>query len=288
MIWALFFFQQEELLEKKFEIVLNYLNETRGFDFSGCRPSMIERRVRKRLSATRTKDCSEYLRFVQKQADELDNLIDVLTINVSRFFRDTLTFEYIAARALPAIVFGKKGFLNHSIRVWSAGCAMGEEPYSMAILIHEFLEKESLDFQVNIFATDIDGKILKKAQNATYPFESIKDTKYQLLKKYFTSEGESFLLIPEIRKMVSFSAYDMLDKKSYAPPESIFGNFDIVFCRNVLIYFDTKHQDKIFDKLYRSLSKNGYLVLGEAEIPSIKYQRRFKKVNECCHIYQKR
>ena len=275
-------------MDKKLEIILNYLNETRGFDFSGYRSSMIERRVRKRLSATRTKDYSEYLRFVQKQTDELDNLIDVLTINVSRFFRDTLTFEYIAARVLPAVVFEKRESLNHSMRVWSAGCSMGEEPYSIAILINELFKKEELNLNINIFATDIDGKALIKAREAVYPFESIKDVKYELLKKYFVAKDKSFGLIPEIKDLVTFSASDILDKKSFAPPESVFGTFDMVLCRNILIYFNTEYQDLIFEKLYRSLAKNGYLVLGEAEIPSIKYQRRFKKVNECCHIYQKR
>ena len=275
-------------MDKKLKIILNYLNETRGFDFSGYRSSMIERRVRKRLSATRTKDYSEYVRFIQKQTDELDNLIDVLTINVSRFFRDTLPFEYIAARVLPAVVFEKKESLDHSMRVWSAGCSMGEEAYSIAILINELFKKEELDLDVHIFATDIDNKALIKAREAVYPFESIKDVKYELLKKYFVAKDKSFRLIPEIKDLVSFSAYDMIDKKSYAPPESVFGTFDMVLCRNILIYFNAEYQDLIFDKLHRSLAKNGYLVLGETEIPSIKYQRHFSKVNECCHIYQKR
>ena len=230
---------------------------------------------------------NDYLHYLKENSDELDHLIDALTINVSRFFRDTLTFEYIADRILPAIFHEKKKAADGSIRVWSAGCAKGEEPFSIAILIQELLDKEGLKSKTSIFATDIDSKILEKAQKEAYPFDSIKSMKYRLLKKYFTSEGEAFQLMPIIRNLVSFSVYDILDKKSYAPPDSIFGGFDMVFCRNVLIYFDTEHQDKIFEKLYRSLTQNGYLILGEAEIPSTKYQRRFRKVNECCHIYQK-
>jgi chemotaxis protein methyltransferase CheR len=269
------------------KLILNYLHEKRGFDFSGYRISMVERRVKERFSSTKCKNYNDYLNYLQENLAELDNLLDVLTINVSRFFRDTLTFEYIADRVLPAIVREKQGAQDRSLRVWSAGCSMGEEPYSMAILIHELFEKEALDNQIQIFATDIDAKILKKAHKAIYPFESVKNAKYRLLNKYFVSKGKLFQLVPEIKELVSFSAYDLLDKKSYAPPESIFGSFDMVLCRNVLIYFDIKHQDQIFDKLYRSLPKDGYLVLGEAEIPSAKYRRRFRKVNECCHIYQK-
>jgi chemotaxis protein methyltransferase CheR len=271
---------------KDLNLILNYLNENRGFDFSGYRPTMLERRAGQRFSSTKCETVQEYLHYLKENPDELDNLIDVLTINVSSFFRDTLSFEYIADKILPAIVHKKKETGDRSLRIWSSGCAMGEEPYSIAIMIHEFLEKEGLDFTVNIFATDIDKKVLKKAQKATYRSESIHNVKYRLLKKYFTSQGERFQLIPSIRDKVSFSVYDILAKTGYAPPESVFGDFDIVCCRNLLIYFDAEHQDLIFDKLYRSLSKHGYLVLGEVEAPSAKHMRCFKKVSECCHIYQ--
>jgi len=268
--------------------IINYLKEKRGFDFSGYRTSMIERRVNQRLSATSCKTYPEYLRYLKKQPGELDHLVDVLTINVSRFFRDTLTFEYIADRILPEIVYKKKKTSDPSLRIWLAGCSMGEEPYSIAILINELFEKEEMEVDINIFATDIDARTLKKAEKAIYPSESIKNVKYRLLKKYFVPKGESFRLIAKIKDMVSFSPYDLLDKRSYAPPESIFGSFDMIFCKNVLIYFNAEHQDLIFDKLYRSLGKGGYLILGEAEAPSTKYQRRFRKVNTCCHIYQKK
>jgi len=268
--------------------ILNYLNEQRSFDFSGYRTSMVERRIKQRFLSIKCASDNDYLNYLHENPDELDNLIDVLTINVSRFFRDTLMFEYFADRILPAVIHQKKEAGDRTLRIWSSGCAMGEEPYSIAILVKEFFKKDALDININLFATDIDDKILKKAQKAAFPFESIKNVKYRLLKKYFVSKGKLFHLIPEIRNLVSFSAYDLLDKKSYAPPESIFGSFDMVLCRNVLIYFDTEYQDRIFDKLYRSLAKKGYLVLGEAEIPSMKFQGRFRQVNECCHIYQKR
>lgn len=275
-------------MAKDLALILNYLNKKRGFDFSGYRTSMVERLVEDRFTSIKCERYNDYLNYLQGNPDELDNLLEVLTINVSQFFRDTLPFEYLADKVLPAIACEKKKANDNSIRVWSAGCAKGEEPYSIAILIHELFDEEAMNTQISIFATDIDGEILKKAKNAVYPFESIENVKYRLLKKYFTFEGETFQLLPAIRNLVSFSVYDILDKKSYAPPESVFGSFDMVLCRNVLIYFDTDHQDLIFDRLYRSMVKNGYLVLGEAEIPSTNYQGRFRKVNECCHIYQKR
>jgi len=267
--------------------ILNYLNEKRGFDFSGYRTPMIERRFKHRFALTKCKNFKSYLTYLKNNPSELDNLISALTINVSRFFRDTLVFEYIADKVIPAIIHQKKQKNDPSLRIWSAGCAMGEEPYTIAILIQDFFKKEAQYFQVNIFATDIEKKILKKAEKAVYPLESIEGVKYRLLNKYFTTKENLFHLIPEIKNLVSFSVYDILDRKISTPSESIYGDFDLVFCRNVLIYFDSEHQDQIFDKLYRALAKSGYLVLGEAEIPSRKYQRYFQRVNECCHIYRK-
>ena len=269
-------------------MVVNYLYQIRGFDFSGYRTSMIARRVKQRVSFTRCKNFREYFHYLKKHPEELENLIDILTINVSCFFRDTLAFEYIDRKVLPTIILQKKQNSDNCLRVWSAGCSMGEEPYSVAILINELFKKKRLKLDVNIFATDIDSKTLGKAHKAVYPVESIENVKYRLLKQYFVSKEQSFQLIPEIRDLVSFTFYDMLDKRNYAPPESVFGGFDIVFCRNVLIYFNIKHRNLIFDKLYRSLTIDGYLVLGEVEIPPADYTSRFKRVTDCCHIYQKR
>jgi len=267
--------------------ILYLVNETRGIDFTGYRASMVERRVGQRLPFARCGTYADYYSYLQKHPVELDKLIDVLTINVSRFFRNSMTFEYMADRILPAIHHRKKATRNYSLRVWSAGCSMGEEAYSTAILIHEFFREEGLAPDVNLFATDIDGKILEKARKAVYPFERIRDVKYGFLEKYFSKTENAFQLLPEIRDMVSFSVYDILDKNSSVPPESIFGDFDMVLCRNLLIYFNTAYQEKIFEKLYGGLARHGYLVLGEAEIPSSKYERYFRRVNDCCHIYQK-
>ena len=295
--------------------ILDYLMEKRGFDFSGYYPAMLARRITQRLTATSSANFRDYLSFLQKNPNELDLLIDVITINVSRFFRDTLTFELIADRILPVIIQEKDRSQDHSLRIWSAGCAKGEEPYSLAILIHELLEKTgghckkrgnpcrsdqglSTEYQygkplpfppfsVHIFATDIDVGALKDAGKACYPLTSVDNIKHRFLAKYFAPEGTSFRLIPEIRDMVTFTPYDMLDKKHGVPPESVFGAFDLVLCRNLLIYFNSEYQETIFTKLYNSLAKNGILILGEAETPPMAYQRHFRRVFDFSPIYQK-
>ena len=268
--------------------IVDYLLERRGFDFSGYHRAMLRRRIGQRLVEVRCENLDEYLFFIERHSDEIDKLLDALTINVSQFFRDPLTFELLADRVLPEILQEKIRQREHSLRIWSAGCAMGEEPYSVAILVHELLEKKGLTMNVHIFATDIDAGVLAGAAKGVYAEASVENIKYRLLHKYFTQAGEDFRLLPEIREQVSFSLYDMLDTKHCVPPASIFGNFDLVLCRNLLIYFNTLYQETIFAKLHHALAKNGCLILGEAEAPTINYQRYFKRQLDFSPIYWKR
>ena len=267
--------------------IVDYLLEVRGFDFSGYHRAMLTRRIEQRLAAVSCEYFHEYLYFIERHNDEIDKLLGVLTINVSQFFRDPLTFELLADRVLPTILQEKARQHDPSLRIWSAGCAMGEEPYSVAILVHELLQKEGLAMNVHIFATDIDEAVLAAAATAVYAEASIANIKYRLLDKYFTRVGEGFRLLPEITEQVSFSLYDMLDKKHCVPPASIFGNFDLVLCRNLLIYFNTLCQETIFAKLHHALANHGCLILGEAEAPTIKYQRYFKRQLDFSPIYWK-
>lgn len=268
--------------------ILNFLKTNRCMDCSGYRLSMIQRRVNHRLFKAGSRDLMEYFHLIQKNPDELDSLVDALTINVTRFFRDSLVFEYLADKTLPAILAEKGRLGQGSLRVWSSGCASGEEPYSIAILITEMFKKEKKTLPLFIFGTDISKKALQKAGQGVYDFETIKNMKYRHVKEYLIEQGNQlYRITPETRELVSFSLYNLLDEESFAPSESIYGNFDLVLCRNVLIYFGPNTQDIIFSKLYRSLAPGGYLVLGETETPSQIFQGRFQKVTDSCHVYQK-
>ena len=271
------------------EAIINYLHKNKELGFSEFQPAMIERIVNQRLTATQKADFSEYLKYLKNRPDEADNLVDALMINESSFFRNTLIFDYIAEKILPSIISKKVKDNNETLRIWSAGCSRGEEPYSIAILINELFKNEDLRLRqnVSIFATDINQKAINQAQEAIYQSESIKDIKYGLLEKYFIKENKLFKLIPKIKQMVNFSLYDMLDKKTHAPPESVYGHFDMIFCRNLLIYFQPSYQEVIFNKLHHSLAQKGYLVLGDVEVPTIKYRDYFEGLNKWSHIYQK-
>ncbi|OGK08412.1 MAG: chemotaxis protein CheR [Candidatus Riflebacteria bacterium GWC2_50_8] len=267
--------------------ILDHLLEKRGFDFSGYRVSMLERRISRRLSATQCKDFQSYLTYLRHSSEEFDMLLDVLTIRVSSFFRDPLTFEFLAERILPSIIDEKIRLKDNSLRIWSAGCAAGEEPYSVAILAHELLQKEKLAMNLHLFATDIDANVLKEAEKAVYKASSLENIRHIYLTRYFTQKGQTFQLLPEIRKLVSFSQYDMLDKKRGVPAASIFGNFDLVLCRNLLIYFNTNYQKTILAKLHHAIARNGVLILGQAEAPDLQYRHCFSRAVDFSPIYRK-
>ena len=154
-------------MENTINQILTYLQEQRGFDFTGNRLLMIQRRISKRFSLTHTKNLKEYFKYILKNNAELDKLINVLTINVSSFFRDILVFKHLDL-ILNELVLKKQNTKDNSIRIWSAGCATGEEPYSVAIFLNEILQKSGFNPDTYIFASDIDTKTLKNGEKGIY------------------------------------------------------------------------------------------------------------------------
>lgn len=268
--------------------ILKYLQDKRGFDFNGNHTLMLERRLQKRMLVSSAKDYNAYFQYIKDNPKELDHLIDVFTINVSRFFRNSIAFESLNKIVLPELILEKIRKKEPELRIWSAGCSTGEEPYSMAILLKERKKKkEFAAIQPHIFATDIDQTALAKAAEGIYSFDSIKNVKYGIMDSYFTKSERGFHISPDIKAMVQFNFFDLLDKNRLSPPDSIYGDFDIVICRNVMLYFEPDYQEIIFNKLYRSLKINGFLILGEAELPDATTKNFYKKVNSCSKIYRK-
>ena len=274
-------------MKKKINQILQYLQKKRGFDFKGNRPLMLQRRISKRLIPTNSGTFEKYYDYLLSNPKEMIELINVLTINVSSFFRDPFTFEYLEKILIGLII--EKAQNNTQLRIWSVGCATGEEPYSVALLISRILNNTHKDINLNyeIFATDIDKHALESARKGIYYFESIKNVKFENLEENFEHHDLKYELKREIKNKVVFSIYDLLDKKSTTPPISIYGNFDVVLCRNVLIYFNKNYQRQINEKLYNSLNKKGYLILGESETIEQDYVNNFERVSKYGKIFRK-
>jgi len=265
-------------IDKLLEVVRTQV----GMDLTGYSRSVLSRRIAERRTHWGL-DADPYISLCRADAKECATLADTLAIHVSSFFRNPIVFEILAQSVLPRRMEEKD-----DIRVWSAGCATGEEPYSVAILIQEEIRKsQRSNIQPMIFATDVDREILKAAETAHYPKESLNDTKLGWVNTYFSSEKEGFQLSSDVRKMVHFSVDNILSQGAGAPAESIFGSFDLILCRNVLIYFTEEKQKQILQRLYASLAKDGTLVLGDSETLYGGLKSRFRTVDARNKIYQK-
>lgn len=239
------------------------------------------------MAKTCNGDGAAYLERLEASPDECDRLIETIAINVSSFFRDPAVYEALAREVLPEIIGRKQMGRSKEIRVWSAGCAAGEEPYSLAILLDRALKGKKSEWSYLIFATDIDNSALERAKAATYGREQFKDTKLDVLDTYFTPHGGGYELRPFVRKMVQFSWDDLASAGRVAPAGSIFGSFDLVLCRNVLIYFSGDVQGAIFGKLHKSLASGGYLVLGDSETLNSETNALLQTISQKNRIYRR-
>ena len=219
------------------EAVLAELRRVRGLDLSDYRRATLARRLAARMANLRLNDPGEYLPWLRSDPSECDRLIETIEIKVWSFFRDPLVFELLAQRIIPSIIERHRRDHSRQIRVWSAGCATGEEAYSVAILLAQALEDDDFPWLPYICATDISSAALAAAQTGRYRRESLETTQLGILDRCFRPTARGFEVIPEIRRMVQFSREDLTSRHSFAPADSVFGSFDLVLCRNVLIYF---------------------------------------------------
>jgi len=269
--------------------VLAALKALRGVDLSGYRPDTLQRRVATRMAQVKAIDVDEYARGLYLDPDECDHLISTIAIKVSSFFRDPIVFELTAQKLLADIIERnrRKDAPGGDIRVWSAGCATGEEAWSLAILLHQALEGERNDWTVQVFATDLDPNALATAAAGVYPRERFKDVKLGIMDRYFEAHGHDYRIRPPLRRMMHFSQDDMTSTQRDAPAESVFGTFDLIFCRNVLIYYSRDVQDHMFRRLHRSLAQQGYLVLGNAEGLNTEMESKLQTIDRINLIYRK-
>ena len=208
-------------------------------------------------------DLQEYQRILSNNETEAGLLVRALNITYTEFFRNVLTFAQLEQRLLPNLIDKKAA--GCELRVWSAGCSTGQEAYSVAMLLENELEKGRKAFRYRIIATDISESALEQASRGAYREEDVQNIRIRDINRYFERTEEGYTVCERLKQHISFSRYDLLDPKSANPQESIFGNFDLVFCSNVLFYYKKRSQSLILKKLANALAGNGYLITGEAE-----------------------
>jgi two-component system CheB/CheR fusion protein len=242
--------------DQDFEILLDFLKRNRGFDFTGYKRSTLQRRVQKRMEAVGIDSYPVYLDFLEAEADEFKQLFDTLLINVTHFFRDDTPWQYLAEHVLPLLI--ARAPPGVPIRVWSAGCASGEEAYTLAIQFAEALGIDALRDRVKIYATDADENALALARMASYTEQQVEGVPEALRSKYFEPVEGRFVFRKDLRRSVIFGRNDLVQD---APISRI----DLLVCRNALMYFNATTQAAILERFHFALVDGGFLLLGRAE-----------------------
>jgi chemotaxis methyl-accepting protein methylase len=272
---------QHELKEEDVKWFLSFVLQKKRVDLSSYRLRFIMRRLSSRMNATHTNNYQDYIHLLIRDHDEFNRFLDTLSINVSKFFRDREVFDAFRKVALTDVIQRKKKTNQRTIRAWSAGCAYGEEAYSLAILIKEELKALGEDFMVKIWATDVDSDALQKAKIAEYETNSLREVSKQQLEDCFIPlDNGTYRLKEELKQMVTFAKHNLISD----PPLKF---MDIIFCRNVLIYIRRQEQETLFKRFNQVLNPKGYLVIGKVEILWDYLRSAFTAVDVSERIYQK-
>ncbi len=243
--------------DPKFEALIEYLHRVRGFDFRGYKRSSLMRRVSKRLMVLQIAGVDDYLDYLEVHPDEFTSLFNAILINVTSFFRDPSAWDYLSQEAIPRILQIKKG--SDPIRAWSAGCASGQEAYSLAMLLVEALGVEAFHQRVKIYATDVDEEGLAQAQQATYNAKEMESAPPELVARYFETTGGRYVFRPDLRRAIIFGRHDLIQ-------DAPISRLDLLLCRNTLMYFNAETQAHILARFHLALNSHGSLFLGKAEM----------------------
>ena len=243
--------------EPDFNDLLLMLKETRGFDFTGYKPSTLQRRIRRRMAALDLATFSQYRDYLELQPEEFTALFDSMLINVTSFFRDPAAWQALSEAIIPELLHAKGA--RAPVRVWSAGCATGEEAYTLAIILTEALGPEQFRERVKIYATDLDEEALQQARAGVYDLRALDDVPEHLRGIYFEPAGTRRAFRRDLRRQVIFGRNDLTHD---APISRV----DLLVSRNTLMYFNSETQASIIRRFRFALSDPGYLFLGKAEM----------------------
>ena len=256
----------KKLSEKDFTRLSEFIQSEYGIKMPTTKKLMLEARLQKRLRKLGIKEFDEYIDYIftpEGRADEMVHMMDVVTTNKTDFFREPAHFDYLAETALPELIRLYEAGVRKSLKLWSAGCSSGEEPYTLAMVLSEFAEKQP-HFRFSILATDLSSEALEKGRSGIYEESKVEPIPLSLRKKYLLrsrDRGKTLLRIkPALRGLIRFVRLNLMDEH-YPLNEQM----DIVFFRNVIIYFSRATQEKMIGRVCRHLRPGGYLFTGHSE-----------------------
>ncbi len=258
----LFFPPDIAMNDEEFRLLRDFVYQHCGLHFNEDSRYLLEKRLNKRLAHHQLKSFKDYyylLRYNPNKEQELNEVVDALTTNETYFFREEFQLKTFTQEILPEIRKRKESQGDRRLRIWSAGCSTGEEPYTIAMLMLElpFLQ----NWQIDIIGTDISHKVLQVARKGVYGNSSFRSTDPAYQQRYFTEVDGKFRIADKVKNLVTISHLNLFD----APRVALLGKMDIVFCRNVIIYFDPAGKKRVVESFYQRLQPEGFLLLGHSE-----------------------
>lgn len=263
---------------------IELLMRTTGYDVSKYDDSFLLSTLQKRIFETNSKSMENYFVFLEQNSLERAELIESLRISYSEFFRNSLTFAVLERIIVPSIVMKRDKTKHKDVRIWSVACAGGQEAYSLAILLEEISNGDKAQ-GYRIFATDQSETQIHDAVNGQFPSASLNNVSLKRLKERFTKHNDMYAIKPELKENMAFSVFDLFSEKMTCPPESIYGDFDLIFCANLLFYYKDDYRKSILHKMRNSLAVGGYLITGEVE-RDILLRYKYREVYPYSAIFQ--
>ncbi len=245
----------EDLSDAEYTAITEILRDRRQFDLGQYKDRCIRRRIAKRLRLCKVTDFCSYLKKLEMDRDELDTLLASISIHVSQFFRNPDTFLILEQKILPDLCRRARKAGRTELTLWSAGCATGEEPYSLALLVDDLA---ATDLDIRILATDVSEPVLEIARTGDFDGLRMKEVPTEVLEKYFQMNNGRYQLIERVRDKVEFLRHNIMTANDYPAA-------DLILCRNVLIYFTRPEQERILSRFATALPEYGALVLGRSE-----------------------
>ncbi len=252
-------------MKDKMNKIIEIIHRKHSIDVSKYNKTFLLNSLQHRIDETHCTSTEEYIYLMENNSKEAKLFIDVLHVNYSEFFRNPLTFSVLERIILPSIIMKKRNAGQKEIRIWSAACAAGQEVYSLAILMEELKNNHPKKIKYRIFATDQSESQINIARSGQFEAVDVKNVSMKRASEWFLKQGDSYVVKPVLKENIVFSVFDLFNKHLSSPPESIFGEFDLVICSNLLFYYNQENREIILDKANNCLAGDGLLVTGETE-----------------------
>lgn len=252
-------------MSEAYNHIIELLMRSNGIDLSRYDAAFLEKSLQNRMSETCCASIEAYANLLEQNKPERKIFFDSLHISYSGFFRNPLTFAVLERIVLPTIILQKKNSKRKEVRIWATACAAGQEAYSLAMLLEEMRNSDRESFDYRIFATDRSEQQINEAKKGQYFTTSLNTLNMKRAREWFTCQGDIYTITPLLKEKIDFSVFDLFNEQLSCPPVSIFGDFDVIVCANLLFYYTAERRKMILEKTTNCLAADGFYITGEVE-----------------------